>query len=41
MKIWSVDVKTVDKCPDVLEGAFPSDMWRYLNNGDKLKIVGS
>src|SRR5215467_1843636 len=40
MKIGSVDVKTVDECLEVLEGAFQSDMWRDLNNQDKIRIVG-
>lgn len=40
MKIGSVDVTTVDECLYVLEGAFQADMWRDLNNQDKIRIVG-
>lgn len=39
MRIGSVEVKTVDECLDVLEGAFQSDMWQDLNNEDKTRIV--
>jgi hypothetical protein len=40
MRIGPFDVQTVDDCLDILESAFQSDLWKNLNNEDRLKIVG-
>ena len=40
MQIGSFNVQTVDDCLDILESAFQADLWKNLNNEDRLKIVG-
>jgi hypothetical protein len=35
-----VDVKTVDECLNVLVAAIQSDMWRQLDEQERIRLVG-
>jgi len=40
MKVGPVDVQTVDDCLDILEVAIQSDMWKQLNEQERIRLVG-
>ena len=35
----SFDAKTVDDCLDVLEAAFQSDLWKQIDNQEKVRLI--
>lgn len=39
MKIGSFDAKTVDDCLEILEAAFQSDLWKQIDNQEKVRLI--